>query len=74
MGVQIDVVVFPWILSLLSSIVPLDYLHLIYIGFIQYDGWVFIYRMVVSLLVYHKEKLKQMNDSSDILVFLSATN
>lgn len=67
------VVLFPWVLSLLCVVVPLDYLKKIYAGFVR-DGWKFIYKTVLSVFVYHKDKLKDMEESGDILVFLSVSN
>ena len=47
----------PWIISLLSSIVPLEHVHFIYAGFIK-DKWNFIYKVSLSIFVYFKEKIK----------------
>lgn len=67
------VVLFPWVLSLLCVVVPLDYLHLVYMGFVR-QGWKFIYKTILSVFIYHKDKLKDMDESGDILVFLSVSN
>jgi hypothetical protein len=47
------VILFPWVLSLLCVIVPLDYIHLVYMGFVR-NGWQFIYKTVLSVFVYYK--------------------
>lgn len=60
-------------LSLMSVVVPLNHLHLVYNGFIE-EGWSFIHRLGLSILLYHKEPLKEMDEAGDVLVFLSATN
>lgn len=67
------VVLFPWVLSLLCVVVPLDYLRLIYVGFVRH-GWKFIYKVILSVFIYHKDKLRDMDESGDILVFLSVSN
>lgn len=54
-------------------VVPLDYLKAVYAGFVK-EGWRFIYKTVLSVFVYHKDKLKDMDESGDILVFLSVSN
>ena len=66
-------VVFPWVLSLLCVLVPLDYIHLVYVGFMR-EKWEFIYKVAVSVFVYHKEALKVIEESDEVLVFLSASN
>ena len=58
----------------MTVVVPLDYIHLIYEGFIKHQGWKFIYKFVLSVFLYNKEKLKDMDDNSDVLAFLSSTN
>lgn len=73
LGVDLKVICFPWMLSLMTVVVPLDSLHLVYEGFIK-DGWNFIYRLGLAIFLYHKETLKEMDEGGDILVFLSATN
>lgn len=67
------VILFSWILSLLCVVVPLDFLHLVYVGFVK-ENWKFIYKTVLAVFVYHKDKLKSMDESGDVLVFLSVSN
>lgn len=54
--VDLNVVCLPWVLSLLTCLVPLEHLHLIYTGFIQ-EGWSFFYRVCLGIIIYHKQHL-----------------
>lgn len=60
----------PWILSLLTSIVPLDSLHLVYSGFIK-EKWNFIYRVCLSIFVYFKDRIVHETDGSEVLMLFS---
>lgn len=71
--VELRLVIFPWILSLLSVLVPLEYMHLVYGGFMR-DGWGFVYKVILAVFLYHKEGLKAMEEGDEVLVFLSASN
>lgn len=71
--VDLNVVCLPWVLSLLSCVVPLDHLHLVYEGFIR-ERWQFVYRVVLSIFLYHKPTLMRLQDHGDVLALLSATN
>lgn len=53
LGVDFRVICFPWILSLMSVVVPLDSLHLVYEGYLK-EGWSFIYRLGLAVFLYHK--------------------
>lgn len=63
----------PWVLSLMTGIVKLDYSHLVYDGFIK-EKWMFIYKLCLSIFIYFKEELKQKDDACDILAMLSTNN
>ena len=56
----------------MAVLVPLNYLHFIYNGFIR-DKWDFIYRIALAIFIYHKDELLEMDEIGDILVFLSST-
>lgn len=60
----------PWVLSLLTSIVPLDSIHLIYDGFIK-EKWNFIYRVCLSIFVYFKDRIREATEGSEILMLFS---
>ena len=72
LGIDLKIVCFPWMISVMTVVVPLDSLHFIYNGFIK-DGWSFIYRVALAIFLYHKDELMEMDEIGDILVFLSAT-
>ena len=38
------------------------------------EKWAFIYKVVISIFVYNKERIKSIDESDDILVFLSASS
>lgn len=54
--IELHMICLPWILSLLTSIVPLDAIHLIYYGFIK-GKWNFIYQVCLSIFAYFKDKI-----------------
>jgi len=56
LAVDINIVCLPWVLSLLTCLVPLDYLHLVYLGFIK-DGWPFFYKASLAIIIYHKKAM-----------------
>jgi hypothetical protein len=62
----------PWVISLLTSIVPLEYSHLIFYGFIK-ERWNFIYRTCLSLFIYFKDSIKEAGDASEVLTMLTAS-
>lgn len=73
LSVDLRVICLPWVISLMTSVVPLEQLHLIYLGYIK-NKWSFIYKVVLALLVYHKEVIKEMEDSGDVMALLSPSN
>ena len=73
LGVELKLIIFPWVLSLLSVLVPLEYIHLVYVGYMK-EGWNFIYRVVLAVFLYNKDLLKSLEEPDEVLVFLSASN
>jgi hypothetical protein len=69
--IELHMICLPWVLSLLTSIVPLDSIHLIYEGFMK-DKWNFIYRVCLSVFVYFKERIKEATEASEVLMMFSA--
>ena len=63
LAVDMNIVCLPWVLSLLTCLVPLNYLHLIYSGFIS-DSWNFFYKASLAIMIYHKEAMLQSCDAS----------
>lgn len=59
-----------WILSLMLKVVPLEFSHLAIDAFIQ-EGFLAIYKIIITYLIYLKEELFIRNDSSDVLHRLS---
>lgn len=53
LAVDLNIVCLPWVLSLLTSLVPLEYLHLVFLGFFE-GGWPFFYRVCLAIMIYHK--------------------
>jgi hypothetical protein len=54
--VDLNIVCLPWVLSLLTCMVPLEQLHLIYDGFIR-EKWDFVYKVCLAIFIYHKDTL-----------------
>ena len=54
---------FGWILRLMSNCVPLEYMHLVVDKFRE-NGWNFIYKLIITYLLFIKEKLLLCDDSS----------
>lgn len=73
LGIDLKIVLFPWVLSIMCVIVPLQHIHKVYEGFLA-RGWSFIYRAILSLFLYHRDKCIEFEESGDLLVFLSASN
>lgn len=69
--IELHMICLPWVLSLLTSIVPLDSIHLIYEGFMK-DKWNFIYRVCLSVFVYFKERIREATEASEVLMMFSA--
>jgi hypothetical protein len=72
MDIDLSMICLPWIISLLSSIVPLDQLHLVYYGFIR-DRWNFIYRSSLSIFIYFKQAILDASDGSEVLAMMSSS-
>jgi hypothetical protein len=72
-GVDLNIVLLPWVLSLLTCMVPLEQLHLVYDGFIK-ERWNFLYKACLAIFIYHKETLIGLEEPGDILALLSPTN
>jgi hypothetical protein len=70
---DLNIICLPWVLSLLTCVVPLEQLHLIYDGFID-DQWNFIYKVCLAIFIYHKDHLLHLADAGEIISLLSATN
>jgi hypothetical protein len=62
-GLDLQIICLPWILSLLTCIVPLEQLHLVYDGLII-EKWRFIYKVCLSIFIYHKEQIKEYKDDA----------
>lgn len=69
--IDLHMICLPWILSLLTSIVPLDSIHLVYDGFMK-EKWNFIYRVCLSIFVYFKERIREATEASEVLMMFSA--
>jgi hypothetical protein len=61
-GVDLNIICLPWILSLLTCVVPLEHLHLIYDGFIE-EQWNFVYKIGLAIFIYHKDHLLELGDA-----------
>lgn len=63
----IEVFLYGWVLSLLSTCIPLEFMHLMIDKF-RREGWPFLYRLVIAYLLHLKEELMASNDSSEFLM------
>jgi hypothetical protein len=52
-----------WFLSLMSNCIPIEYMPEVIDKFRQ-DGWQFIYKLIVTYLLYLKERLLFSNDQA----------
>ena len=53
MGIEPEVFLYGWLLSLMSNCIPLEYMHLVIDEF-RSRGWMFIYQLVITYLAYIK--------------------
>ena len=71
--IEPEVFMYGWLLSLMSNCIPLEYMHFVIDNFRKY-GWDFMYRLVITYLLYTKEYLLITDDSSDFLSSLNNNN
>lgn len=62
-----------WLLSLMSNCIPLEYMHLVIDKF-RVQGWIFMYKLVITYLLFLKEGLLHCEESSEFLTTLSNTS
>jgi hypothetical protein len=59
-----------WLLSLMSTSIPMEQMHLVLDKF-RRQGWGYIYKLIVTYLLYLKEFLLASRDEAEFLMFLS---
>ena len=63
MGIIFKSVLYGWLLSLMSKIVPLEHMHIVLTNFKQ-KGWNYIYQVIIQFLRVMKDCLMVSEDES----------
>lgn len=71
LGVTIEFFLHGWLLSLMSSCVPIEHMHRVVDSF-RREGWGWLYRLVLAYLLFLKEALMLSDDQGELLMGLSS--
>jgi len=55
-----------WIFGLFSSVIPLEQMGVFFSNFFQ-DGWIFFYKLILTILKFLESELLQEDDLWDII-------
>lgn len=67
------VFLYGWLLSLMSTCIPLEYMHVVIDQFRE-KGWKFMYQLVITYLLFLKEYLLLAEDAADFLMNVNTKN
>jgi hypothetical protein len=59
-----------WLLSMMSNAIPMEHMHRVIEGF-RREGWDFMYRLVLTYLIFLKDRLIMCEDQSEFLLTVS---